>query len=240
MNLLTQDASIKVSNEYLLKALTRDEAMKLTAYRDNSAKRYLTCGIGHNCEAHPTGPLIGKSITQVGDKITVEDAQKLFDYDMTNVIKGLQSKYNFWLYLNAAGQYVMANVEFNMGVGSIRSKWPSFLKIISTGDGEAAATWLSNNRVYRRQVKGRADRMIEVLRSGTLPDIGGTSNSGAGIPISVPQAADKTSTGTTQAAGGTPTGTQKVILPASLESIEGMTIEQRLNLLRGRILEWLT
>jgi GH24 family phage-related lysozyme (muramidase) len=156
----------------LANALTADEGRRTDAYQNQNkdgTMDALTIGIGHNVDAHPV-----TGVTKVGDTITDDKVDQLFDQDQARAeasAKGFMDKAdpsvkNPLKYddLTADQQEALTNLSFNMGsVGG----WPKFLSALRSGDfaearrqlmvgtdGKTPSKWITQIQ------KSRSDRIL--------------------------------------------------------------------------------
>ncbi|MDL2279078.1 glycoside hydrolase family protein [Desulfovibrio sp. OttesenSCG-928-G11] len=116
--------------------LDHSEGFRLKAYRCTSGR--LSIGRGHNCDASPV-----PGVSKVGDSITREQAEALFQADLDMAIANVRQTLPWVTELSAARQAVLYDMAFNMGVGNSKRGLLSFrntLKYIEFGDYEKAAS----------------------------------------------------------------------------------------------------
>lgn len=138
-------------NDALLVAeLLRDEGFVSHAYQDSLG--FWTIGIGR---------LIDK---RKGGGITREEAEFLKANDIARFKAELDRKHPWWRSLDPVRQRVILNMTFNMGSGWLDS-WPNTVKMIRAGDYAAAANAMLTT-TWAKQVKSRATRLAEMMRTG--------------------------------------------------------------------------
>lgn len=143
-------------NEALLEQdLTRDEALRLKAYRDSVGK--LTIGVGRNLDDKGISPA---------------EAQMLLKNDIAEHLELLDRHLPWWRNMDEVRQRALANMAFNLGVGPSdeqpTGKLLSFkntLSAMARGDYEAAANGMSAS-AWAKQVGIRATRLIDMMRKG--------------------------------------------------------------------------
>ncbi|MFN3858095.1 MAG: glycoside hydrolase family protein [Caulobacter sp.] len=138
-------------NDALLVAeLLRDEGFVSHAYQDSLG--FWTIGIGR---------LIDK---RKGGGITREEAEFLKANDIARFKAELDRKHPWWRSLDPVRQRVILNMTFNMGSGWLDS-WPNTVKMIRAGDYAGAASAMLTS-TWAKQVKSRATRLAEMMRTG--------------------------------------------------------------------------
>lgn len=127
--------------------LRRDEGERLKPYRDTVGK--LTIGIGRNLD-------------DVG--ISEEESAFLLANDIAKVEKQLDEKIPWWRRLTINRQRVLVNMAFNMGIFGLLG-FKNTLAFVQMGDYSRAADNMLLSK-WAKQVKGRAVRLAELMRSG--------------------------------------------------------------------------
>lgn len=133
------------------KILKLHEDVKLKPYRDTVGK--LTIGVGRNLD-------------DVG--ISTEEADFLLMGDISNVEDDLKSNLTFFSKLDEVRQVVLVDMCFNMGIKRLLN-FKNTLALIAKGDYGAAADQMLKS-VWASQVKLRAKRLSEMMRTGKYPD----------------------------------------------------------------------
>lgn len=140
--------------------LMQDEGMKLVVYDDANGKAIVPGSIvlGH--------PSIGIGRALDTDGITTEEAIYLRD---NNILKCRQAAGTFpWFRgLDSVRQDVIVMLIFNMGLGGV-CEFKNMLAAMARGDYTQAASELLASR-WSAQVKARAVRLADLLRSGQYP-----------------------------------------------------------------------
>lgn len=145
--------------------LCEEEGVRLKAYRDTKGK--LTIGVGHNCEANPTAPIIGRPITRVGQSITEAESVKLFEHDLSNVMHALDHHLDWWTTVAPfARRYVMISLCFNLGINGLL-EFTHTLGSIKSGKYADAATHLKDS-LWCRQVGNRCPKLCRILSTGEV------------------------------------------------------------------------
>lgn len=138
---------------HLIDDIKRDEGCRLKAYPDTLG--IFTIGYGH---AH----------VPEGTVWTQEDCEAALARDVASTIAKLDAHIPWWRGLNDARQDVLANLCFNMGWGDGEHGLSSFrntLAAMRAGDFNRAAVGLLASK-WATQVKSRASRLVDQLRSG--------------------------------------------------------------------------
>jgi len=139
--------------------LRRDEGVKYTPYRDNSPKKNLTVGIGHNLAASPLP----------GEKYPMTDARvnQILSSDLTRTFAGLDQHLPWWRKLDEVRQRVIANMAFEMGVDGLMT-FTNTLKFIEAGSYLKAAMGMRASE-WAREVPARAGRLSDAMQTGIMP-----------------------------------------------------------------------
>lgn len=139
----------------LEKQLAIDEGKRLKAYLDTEG--ILTVGLGHNCKAAPVA-----GVSKVGDSITEETCSELFAADIADVVAQLDARLPWWRNMDDARQNVLANMAFNLGIGTLLT-FKNTLAAMERGDYAAAAAGMAASK-WASQVGARAARLCLVMR----------------------------------------------------------------------------
>ena len=148
-----------LNREIIQKELIDEEGLKLTSYKCTSGR--VTIGIGHNCAAKPTIPLIGKHIHKVGQRITKEDADILFQHDLDEVTRQLDKYLPWWKDCPDFVQYVLISLVFNMGIYGVL-EFRITLGYMHKHDWKNAAYHLKSSKWYN-QVGRRGPKLCNIL-----------------------------------------------------------------------------
>lgn len=148
LTLLTK-SSTSSSNIYspIENDLIRDEGLRSKPYRDTEG--YLTIGVGHNLDAEG---LCREAII----------AQLRYDI-RTKAVEPLDKHLSWWRSHPEPVQRVLMNMCFNLGIGGLL-KFKETLALIESKNYTAAADRILTLK-YAKQVKSRANRLADLLRS---------------------------------------------------------------------------
>jgi lysozyme len=143
------------NRQTLIAELRRDEGVRYVVYKDT--KNIDTTGVGHNLEAKPL---------PAGWKYPLNDVQvnSLLDDDLEDVFHDLDRNLPWWTDLNDVRQRVLANMAFNLGITKLLGFRNTLVamrqgKYGAAADGMLASAWAT-------QVKGRAQRLADMMRKG--------------------------------------------------------------------------
>lgn len=140
---------LDTADPILIADLKRDEGLRLTAYKDTVG--IWTIGYGH---AH-VAP--GTVWTQAqAEAALIEDVRK-HNAELAAALPWIGS-------LDPARRRVLQNMAFNLGVKGLLG-FKNTLGMVKTGDYEGAARGMLNS-LWAKQVKGRAVRLAEQMRTG--------------------------------------------------------------------------
>ena len=132
--------------------IKKSEGLRLAAYRCPAGA--LTVGYGHNCDASPVD-----GVSRVGDRITSEEADRLFKTDLSVAVWEARKALPWVTELSAARQAVLYDMAFNMGIGrpgvSGLLSFRNTLELIKNGDYAAASRGMLASK-WAVQVKNRA------------------------------------------------------------------------------------
>jgi lysozyme len=146
-----------MNTEKLREQLSVDEGKRLTAYLDTVGA--LTVGIGHNCVAKPVA-----GVLKVGDTIDEDMCNQLFDDDISVSIADLDAHLPWWRGMNDVRQNVLANMEFNMGTGTLL-QFKNTLHFMEHGSYALAADGMRQS-LWAKQVGDRAKRLARQMETG--------------------------------------------------------------------------
>ena len=141
------------NDEQLIKELKIDEGVRYWPYLDTVG--ISTVGCGHNLKVKPLDCAYPLNDEQV-DSILADD--------LVNVFSGLDAHLGWWRTLSYARQRVMANMAFNMGIGTLLT-FKNTLGAIEKGQYEAASEGMLNS-TWARQVGDRAYRLSALMLRG--------------------------------------------------------------------------
>jgi lysozyme len=131
----------------MIQQLRRHEGERLTPYRCTAGK--LTIGVGRNLEDRG---------------ITAEESAYLLNNDIEREWKALKTALPWVTGLNDVRQRVLLDMAFNLGINGLL-KFKNTLATIQRGDYERAAGMMLDS-LWARQVKGRAVRLAEMMKTG--------------------------------------------------------------------------
>lgn len=129
-------------------ALIRDEGLRLKPYTDTVGK--LTIGVGRN-------------LTDVG--ISEDEARYLLRNDIARAETDARS-FEWYAGLDAARQYVVLNMVFNMGLTRFRG-FANTIKSIAAGDYYDASRRMLQSK-WAEQVGARAARLAKIMQTGVM------------------------------------------------------------------------
>jgi len=139
-----------MDQEKLIKELTRDEGLRLKPYMDTTG--HVTIGVGRN-------------LTDVG--ISEDEATYLLQNDIARTVADMDKHIPWWSTLDEVRQRVLVNMSFNLGVAGLLT-FVNTLKAVQDGRYVEAGEGLTHSLWYR-QVGPRADRLIEMMKTGVEP-----------------------------------------------------------------------
>lgn len=152
-----------MNNDTMISDLIRDEGLRLSPYRDT--KNYLTTGIGRCLD---TNPLTPEEVAFVGHgcrraPITEAQARYLCANDIKRVSLRLTRNLSWWSQQPEAIQRVLVNMAFNLGIPGLMT-FQNTLAAIREGRYADAAKGMRSS-LWARQVKGRAERLAQIVES---------------------------------------------------------------------------
>ena len=139
-----------MNTEALTAELIRDEGIRLKPYRDSRGK--LSIGAGRNLD---------------DEGITRDEAMFLLHNDILAHLEDLDRRLPWWRRLDEVRQRVLANMCFNLGIERLLG-FKRMLAALERGDYETAAFEMADSD-WDREVKARADRLEEMMRTGREP-----------------------------------------------------------------------
>ena len=138
-----------------------DEGFRSHAYPCSAGK--WTAGFGHLLE----GRVSPEELSQYkrGIKtVTIEQAEKWLDEDMQQATYDAQTFFPQFFELSEVRQRVLVNMAFNLGLGKLM-KFKQFRACLQAHEWDQAANEMVDSKWYR-QVKGRAERLVKMMREG--------------------------------------------------------------------------
>lgn len=147
--------SSRITDDRLIADLKRDEGLRLQAYPDPlSGGDPWTIGYGH------TGPDVRR-----GTVWTREKAEQALVEDAERHARELERRAPWIAGLDPVRRRVMHNMAFNLGVEGLL-KFKNTLAFVQAGEWERAANGMLAS-LWAKQVKGRATRLADQMRTGT-------------------------------------------------------------------------
>lgn len=146
--------------------LSFDEGRKLIVYKDLVG--IPTVGIGFNLKANKTFPIIGRTISKIGERITDKECNQLFQWSVENVALTPIEKYLLDGYntLSDVRKRALINLCFNMGINTLLD-FKNSLYYLFKGEYSQSADNFKQSKWYR-QVKSRGDRITDMIRNETI------------------------------------------------------------------------
>jgi lysozyme len=139
--------------------IKRHEGLRLEKYADSLGNA--TIGYGHL--------VIEKDMP---DRITIEDAEELFDRDFLTALKDGKSAVTIdgnWNYLNAPRQAVLVDMAFNLGLAKLL-EFKNTLNFIALEKYDKAADAMLASR-WAKQVGKRAIELSQQIRTGVWQNV---------------------------------------------------------------------
>ena len=143
--------------ERLTAQIQASEGLRLAAYRCTAGR--LTVGFGHNCDASPV-----PGVSKVGDRITREHAEELFQADLAAVVWEVRKALPWVTTLDSPRQAVLYDMAFNMGTRGLLG-FRNTLRFIEAGDYKRAARNMLQSK-WADDVGRRADRLADQMATG--------------------------------------------------------------------------
>ena len=132
--------------------LRRDEGVSYTAYKDTLGN--WTIGVGHL--------ILPNERDLITTRLADEQVDALLDQDISRTQKELT--FDWFLACDPIRQAALTNMAFNIGVSGLLH-FPTMLHCIAMKDWSGAKI-AALHSVWADQVKGRAQRIAEQIRSG--------------------------------------------------------------------------
>lgn len=146
-------------NLSLLEAeLRRDEGVRYSIYLDTAG--IPTVGVGHNCQVAPLPASWACPLT---------DAQinQLLSGDIASTLEKLDRSLPWWRGMDEVRQRVIANMCFNLGIGTLLT-FKNTLAAMQRGSYSVAAAGMLNSK-WATQVGARATRLARAMETGVMP-----------------------------------------------------------------------
>lgn len=156
----------------ITKEFIRDEGERLVPYKDTVGK--WTVGIGFNLTDKSNQEafkrIVGRDASEffnTNERITQEQSRKLFEYSYNLASEDAESVFKpVWNKLNQKQRVALINFTFNLGKTKVRG-FKKAVAAINNGDGKVGAEQMLDSK-WRKQVKGRAYRLADVVRTINL------------------------------------------------------------------------
>ncbi len=160
--------------------LITDEGLKLKVYHCTAGKP--TVGVGRNLEGKGLSDaeqemIFGRCglsrqecIQALQEQpLTKEQALTLLEHDILACWEELEEHFDWFSALALVPQMAVLNLSFNVGLHVLKG-FKHALTALENGDLIAAAEHFADSRWFQ-QVKFRGQRVVNMLREGTLPTI---------------------------------------------------------------------
>lgn len=131
------------------KLLREDEDVRLKPYHDTAQPPRLTIGWGRN-------------LTDRG--ITMDEAERFLDYDVTTGIAELLHRWTWFAGLGVMRQAALVDLHYNIGLPGLAG-FKHFIDAMEHGDYARAADELINSDAARK-AKERYARLAAMIRTG--------------------------------------------------------------------------
>lgn len=134
-----------------LKSIKEYEGLRLSPYKDSLG--YLTVGWGHLC--HPNEKF------QLGVKITLQEAEELYQKDEAIAESGAKAAVASWSSLEPLAQQILMNLVFNLGLYKFRA----FKRTIGSFNAHRYSDAGDNLRdsLWYKQVGQRGKDIVQAL-----------------------------------------------------------------------------
>lgn len=136
-----------INKTLLTRDLIADEGMRLKTYTCTAGK--LTIGVGRNLD---------------DNGISVDEAHLMLQNDIDIVCAQLDNKLPWWRDMTEVRQRVLANMCFNMGIGTLL-KFINTLEAMKHGQYDKAADGMLKS-LWAKQVGNRAKRLARQMKEG--------------------------------------------------------------------------
>jgi|TARA_E500000318_G_scaffold81845_1_gene77171 lysozyme len=142
--------------EKLKEEIKADEGVIYEVYNDHLG--YKTCGVGHLCRA--TDP---ENQLEVGDPVSVERVDELFEKDLHITIEECRKLYEFFDDLPEDAKRIIANMMFNLGRPRL-TKFRKMYEAVMDANWIEAAIQMEDS-LWAKQVPNRAERLCYRMRN---------------------------------------------------------------------------
>ncbi|MGF6549292.1 glycoside hydrolase family protein [Paraburkholderia youngii] len=146
--------------------LRRDEGVRYSPYLDTADPPKHTVGVGHNIDVSPL---------PAGWEFPLSDAQvnQLLERDVSTTLAKLDKVLPWWRNMDEVRQRVIANMCFNLGVGSAAAGtgllgFKNTLAAMQRGSYGVAAAGMKASKWYD-QVGARGVRLCKAMETGVMP-----------------------------------------------------------------------
>ena len=129
--------------------LIKEEGLRLSCYKDSLGN--YTIGVGH-------------LLKSPCDDVSLEYAGRLLNEDIHIAQNELREKLPVYAELNQVRKYVLISMCFNMGIKRLLT-FKKMIKALEQRNYEVAAAKMKDSAWYR-QVKSRADKLINLMKKG--------------------------------------------------------------------------
>jgi len=136
-----------MNRDRLKKALVRHEGLRLKPYTCTANK--LTIGVGRNIQ---------------DNGISEAEAMLLLENDIDAIVRDLNRALPWWQQLDEARREVLANMVFNMGIGTVLT-FKNTLAAVRAGDYKKAAALMLQSK-WATQVGNRAKELAAQMETG--------------------------------------------------------------------------
>jgi lysozyme len=136
-----------------------DEGIRTDVYKCPAG--FLSVGIGHNLITNPALKILGKSL-KLGDRITHDQIQQLYDYDLMIVKNGLKGEIPSYELLLDKYKTILINMSFNMGVHGVL-KFQDMIHAMKLNNEDNVVVAIRDSGYYH-QLPKRAERMIKLAK----------------------------------------------------------------------------
>lgn len=139
--------------------LIEDEGMKEFPYFDCCGKPFRQC----KCPAQGKLTIgVGRNIEDIG--ISENEAIALEMNDIKRVNAVVERNFSWFTKLNTPRRVVIMSMVFNIGADGLKG-FQKMIKSIESGDFDSASGHMLNSK-WAAQVKGRAVRLAQIMKSG--------------------------------------------------------------------------
>ncbi len=136
-----------MNRDRLKRALVRHEGLRLKPYTCTANK--LTIGVGRNIQ---------------DNGISEAEAMLLLENDIDAIVRDLNRALPWWQQLDEARREVLANMVFNMGIGTVLT-FKNTLAAVQAGDYKKAAALMLQSK-WATQVGNRAKELAAQMETG--------------------------------------------------------------------------